>query len=100
MSACQRLEAVQADADRQGSQQCTHDAILLNGYPVAGCGQRYSTLCQQDCSTLGLRNVTYVVGCAAVELAGVAIQLDSYGVVAGMVRGRRDFFSSELRLIR
>lgn len=50
--------------------------------------------------TLGLRNVTYVVGCAAVELAGVAIQLDSYGVVAGMVRGRRDFFSSELRLIR
>lgn len=51
------------------------------------------------CSTLGLRSVTYVVGCAAVELAGMAIQLDSYGVVAGMVRGRRDFLAGKFRLI-
>lgn len=40
-----------------------------------------------------------MVGCGTAELAGMTIQLNSYRVVAGMVRGRRDGLASKLRLI-
>lgn len=47
-----------------------------------------------------MRNGTYVVGCATVELAGMTVQLNSDRVVAGMVRGRGHGLASKLRLKR